>query len=817
MKKLNSPLLFSIFVRFIGVLCFISFATAPVFAQEQIQKPIQEQLQDSTKLTLDRIIGSGEFVQEIPPSINWINEGEYYLTLEPSAAIEGAVDIVKYKTGVPPDLQSQEIFVKAEQMIPNGSEAPLKIASFELSPDGKKLLIFTNTKKVWRTNTRGDYWVLDMASNKLMQLGPLVNVPVEEFNKGSLKNITGRVVHIPESSLMFAKFSPDSRKIAYVYKSNIYVQDLSTNNKIQLTKDGNKDIINGTFDWAYEEEFGCKDGFQWSPDGQYIAFWQIDASTIPDFLMINNTDSIYSRIIEVEYPKAGIDPSKCRVGVVKNSGDDITWMQIPGDPQQNYLPKMQWHRKRTIPYDISGMEFPTTSESSGVITDKLIIQQLNRKQNEIKFWECDPVNGNAKLIYSEKDDAFIELPNNDLFESADGKNVFFTSEKDGWNHIYKLSLDDQSEINITPGDYDVIEIKGINGETGDIFFTASPENASQRYLYKVNYKAPGSPEKVAPYGYEGTNAYNISPNGKYAVHSFSNANTPRTINLISLPEHNIITALSENKEYKEKISALGLPKYEFFKITTEDGVEMDGKILFPSGFDSTKKYPVLIYVYGEPGGQTALDRWEFDWDYLLSQMGYIVLTMDNRGTPAPKGREWRKSIYKKNGIITSRDQAMGLKEILKWNFIDAERIAVWGWSGGGTMTLNLLFRYPELFQTGMSVAPVTDLRLYDNIYTERYMGLPQENEFEYSESSAITHARNLQGNLLLVHGTGDDNVHYQNSELLINELVRHNKKFQMMSYPNRTHSIREGANTTKHLYNLLLDYLVTHTPPGPHN
>jgi dipeptidyl-peptidase-4 len=333
-------------------------------------------------------------------------------------------------------------------------------------------------------------------------------------------------------------------------------------------------------------------------------------------------------------------------------------------------------------------------------------------------------------------------------------------------------------------------------------------------LYKINYKSPGSPEKITPYGYDGTNIYSISPNGKYAVHTFSNANTPRSIDLITLPYHNIIAPLSENKKYKEQIANLDLPQYYFFEIATQEGIEMDAQILFPPDFDSTKKYPVFMHVYGEPGGQTALDRWDFDWNYVLAEMGYIVLTMDNRGTPAPKGREWRKSIYKKNGIITSNDLAMGMKEISKWNFIDPERIAVWGWSGGGTTTLNLLFRYPEIFQTGISVAPVTDLHLYDNIYTERYMGLPQDNPQDYIECSAVTHAKNLQGNLLLIHGTGDDNVHYQNSEVLINELVKHNKQFTMMAYPNRTHGIREGKNTYAHLYNMMLNFLTKNTPPG---
>lgn len=812
MKKLNFPSLFSICIGFIGVLCFITSFNAPIFAQELLQ----EQIPDSNRLTLDRIIASGEFRQESAPGIEWINEGEYYLTSEPSETISGAEDIVKYNTSD----NSKEIFVKADQLIPQTGTKPLDAASIQLSPDGKKLLIFTNTKKVWRKNTRGDYWVLDMTSNKLIQLGFDVDTVWLRTNHDPQANL----ISLPESSLMFAKFSPNSEYVAFVSKSNIYVQNISSNTLIQLTHDGSKDIINGTFDWAYEEEFGCQDGFQWSPDGNYIAFWQIDASTIPDFLMINNTDSNYSRTIEVEYPKAGVDPSKCRVGVAYAFGNNITWMKIPGDPQQNYIPKMQWvnHDYQKIGESVK----PVGKKTNVIIVEgvntknpllqdyKLIVQQLNRKQNEIKFWECDPINGNAKLIYSEEDYAYIELPNNDLFESADGKYVFFTSEKDGWNHIYKLSLDDQTEVNITPGNYDVVDIKGINEETSDVFFTASPENATQRYLHKVNYKTPGSLEKVTPYGYEGTNIYDISPNGKYAIHSFSNAKIPKTTDLITLPSHNIITSLVDNKKYKEKIASLNLPEFEFFKITTEDGVEMDGKILFPPAFDSTKKYPVLMYVYGEPGGQTALDRWEFDWHYLLSQMGYIIVTMDNRGTPAPKGREWRKNIYMNNGAIPARDQAMALKKISEWNFIDRERIAVWGWSGGGTTTLHLLFRYPDLFQTGMAVAPVTDLHLYDNIYTERYMGLPQENEWEYKECSAVTFAKNLKGNLLLVHGTGDDNVHYQNSEVLINELVRHNKKFQMMSYPNRTHSIREGANTTKHLYNLLLDYLVTHTPPG---
>lgn len=760
------------------------------FTQASAQETQESNKLTPDKLTIDDIL-SGKYRQEAAPRIEWINGGEYYLTLEPSTSYPGSVDFVRYNTVT----QAREILIKGNLFQPKDRSVPVttNIQSFELSPDGTKMMVFVNTKRVWRTNTRGDYWVLDLKTNKLNQLG-------ENFE---------------DSHLMFAKFSPNGQKVAYVFKSNIYVEDLKSNKVTQLTTDGDSNIINGTFDWAYEEEFGCKDGFMWSPDGEYIAFWQINATYIKDFLLINNTDGQYSKTIPIQYPKAGEDPSSAKIGVVSTVTIDgiptknkIVWMKIPGDPVQNYIPKMKWISNQNKIY----LDDDITREYH--YEDKLIVQQLNRKQNEINFWLCNPLNGKSELIYSEKDEAFIEPESIELFQDMHGNNIFFTSEKDGWRHIYMLSVKDQSEMNLTPVNYDVIEIKEINTDIGDIFFTASPEDATQRYLYKVNYKTPGEPEKVTPYGYDGTNAYNISPNGKYAVHTFSNANTPRSIDLITLPYHNIIAPLSENKKYKEQIANLDLPQYHFFKIATQDGIEMDAQILFPPEFDSTKKYPVFLSVYGEPGGQTALDRWDFDWNYVLAEMGYIILTMDNRGTPAPKGREWRKSIYKNNGSINSYDIAMGMKEISKWNFIDPERIAVYGWSGGGTTTLNLLFRYPEIFKTGISVAPVTDLHLYDNIYTERYMGLPQENEEAYKENSAVTHAKNLQGNLLLIHGTGDDNVHYQNTEVLINELVRHNKQFQVMLYPNRSHGIFEGQNTRKHLYNLMLNFLAKNTPPG---
>nr|MCH9659485.1 prolyl oligopeptidase family serine peptidase [Bacteroidota bacterium] len=342
-----------------------------------------------------------------------------------------------------------------------------------------------------------------------------------------------------------------------------------------------------------------------------------------------------------------------------------------------------------------------------------------------------------------------------------------------------------------------------------------PENATQKYLYKTKLNGKGKHTLVSPKSLKGTHDYSFSSNGTYAEHSFTNHRTPRTKEFIKVANHKALT----NKESIE----LNLSKLEkeqtteFFTIKTEDDVEMDGWMIKPNNFDPKKKYPVIFYVYSEPAGTTVTDTYNVGGSIYNGNMaadGYIYISLDNRGTPAPKGREWRKSIYRKIGVINIDDQAMAAKEILKWDFVDAERIAVWGWSGGGSATLNLMFRYPDIYKTGISVAAVANQLTYDNIYQERYMGLPEENREDFINGSPITHAKNLEGNLLYIHGTGDDNVHYQNAELLINELVKHNKQFQFMPYPNRSHGMREGEGTFRHLSTLFTNYLKLHCPPG---
>ena len=726
---------------------------------------------DTLQLTIDRIF-SNEFRLDNLGATQWLQGGNYYTRLEQSASGSGR-DLVRYHTLS----GKKDILISAEQLRPEGQSSPLSPAGYSWSSDEKLLLIFTNTKRVWRSNTKGDYWIYDMVADKLFQIAP----------------------DLPASSLMFAKFSADNQQLAFVSEHNLYVQDLNKGEIKQLTFNGTEDIINGTFDWVYEEEFACRDGFRWSKDGEYLAFWQVDASSIKDFLMINNTADIYSKTIPLQYPKVGEDPSAVKIGTVHIKTGKITWMKIPGDPKNNYLPRAQWIGN----------------------SHQLQVQQLNRKQNERKIWVCSAATGETENIFTEKEETWLDITHpdptlswamTDLPIIEQGNAFLYISERQGWRQLYRISMDGQEETLIQKEDFDIARFHQVNESDNSIYINASPYNPTQRYLYQLSLNGNQKAKKLSPAGQPGLHRYRISPNGKFAFNTWSNANTPPTTELVSLPDHQTIRVLIDNEEYRKKIKDLNFTSVDFFKVTTIDSVEMDGLMIRPPDLDPKKKYPVLFHVYGEPWGQTATDSWPSLWHRLMAQKGYIIISMDNRGTPALKGRNWRKSIYRKIGVVNSRDQAMGALAVFKkFPFIDTSRTAVWGWSGGGSMTLNLLFRYPEIYKTGVSIAPVGNQLLYDNVYQERYMGVPWENREDFIEGSPVTYAKNLKGNLLLIHGTGDDNVHYQNAEVVINELIKHNKPFQMMAYPNRSHGIFEGKNTTRHLYGLMTRYILTHT------
>jgi dipeptidyl-peptidase-4 len=609
------------FRLFVIIVCLGLISVYPVSSQE---------VQDSSLLTIDRIFNSAEFRMGRFGPARWIDNGEAYIINERSAAMQGGQDIVKYMTMS----GEKSIQVAAADLIPKGAEAPLDIEDFSWSNDKQKLLIFTNSQRVWRQNTRGDYWIFDIKTKELNQLG-----------KG-----------LPESSLMFAKFSPDDLNVAYVSKHNLYVENINDQKITQLTFDGTETFINGTFDWAYEEEFDCRDGFAWSPDGKKIAYWQLDASKIRNFLMINNTDSIYSYVIPVQYPKVGCLPSSCRIGIIAANGGPTVWMNIPGDTREHYLPRLMWN--------------PGSSY--------ILVQQLNYKQNTLWLWHCEASDGKTTNIYTETDPAWIDVV--DDWQWLEGGNEFFwKSEKDGWLHFYRITSDGVSQKVITDGEYDAIRLAGIDQAEKECYFIASPDNPTQRYLYRISMEGKGKMERLSPSDKQGTHNYDISPDAKYAFHNYSNLNTPPVTELVSLPDHKVIRILNDNASFKKVFAKLKQPTSELFRVTTEDGVQMDGWIMKPPDFDPAKKYPVLFYLYGEPAGQTATDAWQRSlWNVMLVQKGYLIMTVDNRGTPCPRGREWRKSIYQKIGVLNSHDQAMAAKEILKWEFVDPDRIAVWG-------------------------------------------------------------------------------------------------------------------------------------------
>lgn len=699
-------------------------------------------------------------------SINWSKGGSDYTTLEGNQIVR-----------VNPITGQKDVVIAKNLLTPKGSSEELNIRSYSFSEDNSKVLIYTNTKRVWRLDTKGDYWILDLKTNQLSQLG-----------KG-----------FDASSLMFAKISPDSKSVAYVYKNNIYAENIATHKISALTKDGTKKLINGTFDWAYEEEFFCRDGFRWSPDSKSIAYWQLDANTIRDFYMINNTDSVYSKIVPVEYPKAGQTPSACRIGVVSLATTQTKWMKIPGASNNNYIPKMEW-----IPN-----------------SNKLIIQQLNRKQNVSTLFVAEAQTAVTSPIYKETDEAWVEF-NNRSGESIgwdwldNGKAFLWVSEKDGWNHIYKVTLEGKEQL-LTPGEFDVIDILSYSEQNNKVYFTASPDNPRQRYLYSTTLDGKGQHVRVTPMSQAGTHSYEISPDQKMAFHSFNSSQISRMSEVVNLPDHSVAGG-KEGIEAKLSKVRLAQRPIEFFDIPIEGGVKLSAWMVKPANFDSTKKYPVVFYVYTEPAGATTKDEYYTGRNNLyqgdMGKDGYIYVSIDGRGTPLPKGRAWRKAIYRKIGQINIADQAAGASYLLKRPYIDSSRVAVWGWSGGGSTTLNLLFQYPQIYKTGIAVAAVGNQLTYDNIYQERYMGLPQENREDFVNGSPITHAKNLQGNLLYIHGTGDDNVHYQNAEMLLNELIKYNKQFEFMAYPSRSHGISEGEGTGKHLSTLYTNYLRKYCPPG---
>ncbi len=723
---------------------------------------------EPAELSVRRIYGAPDFRPELFGPARWLSNGAAYTTLEPAAEGRKGQDIVRYDS----ESGLREVLIPSTRLIPAGSTEPLEIEGYSWSPDERKLLVFTNSKQVWRTNTRGDFWVLDRDAGSLKQLGG----------------------NAEASTLMFAKFSPDGRRVGYVREHNLYVQDLTTGVIRQLTQDGSRTVINGTFDWVYEEELGLQDGWRWSPDGKAIAFWQLVADSVRNFDLINTTDSLYPFVVPIQYPKAGEANSAARAGTIPADGGTVRWFDIPGDPRNNYLARMEW--------------------AAG--SDEVVIQHLNRLQNTLTLYLGSRQTGAVRQVLVERDSAWVDVVN-DLTWLDAGRNFLWTSERDGWTHAYVISRDGKSVRLLTPGTFDVLDVIGADEKAGMFYYVASPDNPAQRYLYRVRLDGKGKAERLSPSSQAGTHGYDAAPTFRFALHTYSSFGVPPATDLVRLPSHEVVRPLVANTQLKERVAALRQGPHEFFQVDIGDGIKLNGWIMKPPGFDPSRKYPLLFSVYGGPGSQTVTDGWGgsgYLWHLLLTQKGYLVASVDNRGTGA-RGRDWRKIIYGHLGVIETHDQAAAARTMGAWPYVDPSRIGIWGWSYGGFMSLNCLFQAPDVYHMAIAVAPVTHWKFYDNIYTERYNGLPQQNQAGYDAGSPLSYVNQLQGKLLLVHGTGDDNVHYQNTESLINALVAADKPFTFMSYPNRTHSI-SGGTTTLHLRELLTRFLDENLgPPAP--
>jgi dipeptidyl-peptidase-4 len=723
----------------------------------------------TTPLSVDRIFHDNEFELNEPVSSKWLADGKSYTTIETSESTESGFDIVEHDSAT----GEKTILVDASRLIPDESETPLEIGDYSWSDDGQFMLINTNTATFRRNESLGDYWLLNLGDWSLRQIA----------------------TDAKPSTLMYAKFSPDSQYIAYMRENNIYIESVDGKSTRAMTTDGTNLIVNGTGDWVNEEEFDLRDGFKWSPDSRHICYWQFDTEGVGTFYMIKNTGDVYSQPIPLQYPKVGTTNSAVRVGVVDIETAQTKWVQLEGDPRQNYIPRMDW------------------ADNS----NQVIIQYVNRLQNSNKVVLANASDGTTQHIFTDSDEAWLDV-NEDVKWFDDGNYFTWLSERDGWRHLYRISRDGKDVKLITPGEFDIIGIESIDTANGWVYYIASPGDNTSRYLFRSPLRGEPKMERLTPASEPGFNQYNMSPDSNWAFHTFSAFAEPPSIDLISLPAHKSQRNIVENDKVAASLEATPRGDMEFFSVGIGDGVELDGWMMMPPNFDPQESYPLLIYVYGEPWGQTVIRNWsgnDYLWHLMLTQQGYIVASVDSRGTPAPRGRAWRKSVYRQIGIQSPADQVAAVRALLEERpYLDRERVGSWGWSAGGQMTLNALFRYPDIYSAGIAVAFVSDQRLYDTIYQERYMGLPADNEEGYRLGSPITHAAGLEGDLLIIHGTGDDNVHYQSTEQLVDKFIELNKTFDLMIYPDRSHSIDEKENTERHLYNLMTDFLHEKLPPN---
>ena len=693
-------------------------------------------------IQLEDIWASRTFSPEWVWGINSMNDGIHYSSLNYG---DKNVYITEY---------SYETGDSISTIVDSKDLDGISFSNYSFSEDEKKVLLPTETESIYRYSSRSNYYEYDRETKT-----------AEELSKGKQR---------------LAQFSPDASKVAFVKENNIFIKDITNNTELQVTFDGeiNK-IINGATDWVYEEEFAFDNGMQWNTSGNKIAYYRFNEEKVPEFSMDLFTD-LYPSQSQFKYPKAGETNSTLELFIYDLNSNKTTKANI-NTKEEFYIPRIKWTLDENV----------------------LSVQIMNRHQNQLDFILVDAKDGSSHTIFTENDAAYIDVTDNLTFLN-DGKYFIWTSEKSGYNHIYLYNLKGKQVRQITKGNYDVTDFYGIDESNNTVYFASSERSPMHRDVYAVQLNGKNKKTLTNKIG---TNSATFSTHYKYFINQYSNANSPYYFSLFDA-KGNEVRMLKDNSNLNNSLAEYALSQKEFFNFKTTEGIDLNGWMMKPHNFDETKQYPVFMYLYGGPGSQQVTDSWggsNFLWYQMLTQQGYIVACVDNRGTGA-RGAEFKKCTYQQLGKLETEDQIEANRYLANLPYVDGSRIGIFGWSYGGYMSSLCLLKGADEFKMAIAVAPVTNWRYYDSIYTERYMRTPQENASGYDDNSPINHVEKLKGKYLLVHGSADDNVHYQNTMEMTNALVNANKQFDLFIYPNKNHGIY-GGYTRLHLFTKMTNFI----------
>jgi dipeptidyl-peptidase-4 len=734
--------------------CWLIFAAAFVVADDREDR--LRMLSDA-ETRLKSIYERREFV---PATFSgqWLRDSSGYLVLEKRPG-ETDPELVKYEV----ESGQRSVVIGKDQLRVPRTPDLLVIQEFIQSPVPGRFLLHARVGTEGKTG----HWLCDTTAGKLQEIATEIG------------HLAGE-----------RAFSPQGDRILFGRGPNLYVYDLAAGNTTALTQPENGRVLNNDV------------GANWSPDGQKIVYIQSDSTDVRQRPTVHTNDPTYPGVSYTHYARVGTPIPTLRVGVVSAQGGDTQWISLPAEPSTFYLNDASWAGN----------------------SEELLIELLSRSRDHREFLLINVQSGAVTKAYEETDKAWVDAStqaNAGLEWVQGGKAFVLLSERDGWRHASLISRDGQTQSLITKHASDIIA-RGPVDATGEwLYYLASPENATQRYLYRTRLDGTGDPERLTPADQPGTHTYVYSPDRKWAFHTRSTFDSPPVVDLVELPSHRSVRILEDNAECRRRVSPLISQPTEFLKLDIGNGVEMDAWMIKPRDFDPTRKYPVFVFIYGEPHAQTVLDDWSGGqnnslFHRMIADFGYLVVSMDGRGTPAPKGAAWRRAVYGSLGPLSTEEQAAGVQALARMKpYVDASRVGIWGWSGGGSNTLNAMFREPDVYHVGIAVAPKPQPDLYNAWFQEIFMRTPDVNPEGYRKAAAINFAEGLRGDLLIIHGTGETNTHIQITEGLVDRLIELGKRFDYMAYPNRDHGLREGQGTTLHLRMLITRYLLEHLPPGP--